>query len=204
MNNEKYTQDTQAFVSGTTEMTEREMIKKVADTLLFLENQEELFHCDYLADSVLKLHDSFNAIMPVLKRTGRISIDALHNVRGVIDDLHCMLYVIYTTDEIHIVSEHSTDYQILEHHLNRVDQLCKTIVASVSDWDDYYSSQHIDDMNLISEAMDCVSYLLDCVTFIKNVFLERQFFAQDIFNSYSRRRAELRRISKEFRDSGPE
>ena len=181
-------------------MNGREMIKKVADTLLFLENQEELYHCDYLADSVLKLHDSFKSIMPVLKRTGRISIEALHNVRGVINDLHCMLYVTYTTDEIHIVSEQSNDYEILEYDLNRVDEICKTIVASVSDWDDYYSSNHIDDMNMISEAMSCVSYLLDCVTFIKDAFLERQFFAQDIFNYYSHRRAELSRISKEFRE----
>ena len=181
-------------------MIERALIGNVAHTLCFLLHQEELYHCDYLADSVLKLHDSFNAIMPVLKRTGRISINALHNLCGAINDLHSILYVMYTTDEIHIVSEQSTDYEILEHYLKRVDKICKTIVASVSDWDDNYSSKHIDDMNMISEAMDCVSYLLDCVTFIKDVFLERQFYAQDIFNYYSRRRAELSRISEEFRE----
>ena len=173
---------------------EKEMIEKVADGLRFLLLQEELYHCDYLTDGVLKLHDSLNVIMPVLKRTGRISIDALHNVCGAISDLHSMLYVVYAPDVIYTVSEDTNDYQLLEHYLKRVDKLCKTIV--VSDWDDYYSSEHINDKNMISVAMCCVFSIMDCVYFIKDAFFERLNFK----HNYHRRIMELMRISKEFRE----
>lgn len=175
-------------------MNDKEMIGKVASDLRFLLLQEEVYHCDYLVDSVLKLHDSLNVIMPVLKRTGRISINALHNVCGAISDLHSMLYVIYAPNEIYTVSKDTNDYQLLEHYLKRVDKLCKTIV--VSDWDDNYSSEHINDMNMISEAMCCVSSILDCVNYIKDAFLERL----NSKHNYHRRIMELMRISKEFRE----
>ena len=168
--------------------TENSLISEVARKLL--ENQEERYHCDYLVDSVFKLHESFNVIVPVLKCTGRISIDALHNVCGAISDLHSMLYVVYAPDEIYTVSEYSNDYQLLEHYLKRVDKLCKTIV--VSDWDD----NNPGNSEMRSAAMRCVSSLLDCVNFIKDALFERLNFEHD----YHSRIMELMRISKEFRE----
>ena len=177
------------------EMIRNKLIAKVARTLLVLENQEALYQCDYLADCVLKLHDSLNTIMPVLRRTGAIDVDALHNVCGAIKDLHSILSVIYTTDEIHIVSgDQPTDYQLLEHYLNRVAKLCERNV--VSDWDDNNPCKS----DILSAAMLCLSSLIDCVNFIKDAFIERQVYLQDIHSYYSRRRAGLVRILDEFEE----
>jgi hypothetical protein len=65
----------------------------------------------------------------------------------------------------------------------------------VLDWDDNNPRNN----EMRSAAMRCVSSLLDCVKFIKDAYNER--LGQDIVSYYSRRRAELRRIMKEFEES---
>jgi hypothetical protein len=176
------------------EMTENKIIAKVARTLLVLENHEELYHCDYLTDCVLKLHDSLNAIMPVLKRTGRISIIDLNILNGALKELHSVLESDFLPDEIYTVSESSTGYSRLEDSLIDVFKTCKFM--EVSDWDDNNPNNSV--MRVV--AMMCVSSLLDCVTYIKDVCLGRQIFAPDVRSYYSRRRAGLVRLLDVFEE----
>jgi hypothetical protein len=175
-------------------MTENEMIAKVARTLLVLENHEELYHCDFLADCVLKLHGSLNAIVPVLKCTGAIDIIDLNHLNGAIRDLHSVLHSSFLTDEIYTVSESSTGYGRLEDCLIDLIKTCKFM--EVSDWDD----NNPDNNEMRSAAMRCVSSLQDCVTYIKDVCLGRQIFAQDVRSYYSRRRAGLVRLLGVFEE----
>jgi hypothetical protein len=174
-------------------MNETEMIAKVAKTLCLLESAESLYLCDYLADSVLKLHDSLNAIVPVLKCTGAIDIIDLNHLNSAIRNLHSVLHSSFLTDEIYTVSESSTGYGRLEDCLIDLIKSCNSMV--VLDWDDNNPRNN----EMRSAAMRCVSSLLDCVKFIKDAYNER--LGQDIVSYYSRRRAELRRIMKEFEES---
>ena len=175
-------------------LTENSVLAEVSRKLLTLENQEDMYHCDYLADSVLKLHDSFNAIMPVIKRTGAIGIIDLYILNYAIKDLHSTLQSVIPQDEIYTVSEGSLYYGTLEKNLIDMFVVCKTIV--VSDWDD----NNPGNCEMIDAAMRCVSSLLDCVNLILDKYIARQFFAQDIRSYYSRRRAELKRLLDEFRE----
>lgn len=176
-----------------TKMPDAQVIAKVARTLLVLENHEELYHCDYLIDCVLKLHDSFNAIMPVLKHTGSIDIIDLNVLNAAIKELHSVLLSSFLPDEIYTVSESSTGYERLEASLIDLFKTCKSM--EVSDWD--YNNPG--NSYIIDAAMMCVSSLLDCVKLIKDVCIGREIFAQDIIRSYySRRRAGLVRILDEF------
>jgi hypothetical protein len=176
------------------EMTENKMIAKVARILLVLENHEELYHCDYLTDCVLKLHDSLNAIMPVLKCTGAIDIIDLNHLNGAIRDLHSVLHSSFLTDEIYTVSESSTGYGRLEDCLIDLIKSCNSMV--VLDWDENNPCNN----EMRSAAMRCVSSLLDCVKFVKDVFIGRMVFAQDIHSYYSRRRAGLVRLLDVFEE----
>jgi hypothetical protein len=174
-------------------MNDQEMIGKVASDLRFLLLQEEIYHCDYLTDCVLKLHDSLNAIMPVLKCTGRIYFSDLEILNNAIKELSRCLGRVYTP-EIYIVTMHSMGYSYMEASLKGILEACKYM--EVLDWDDYYSSEHINDMNIISEAMCCVSSISDCANLIKNLLIERL----NSEHNYHRRIMELMRISKEFRE----
>jgi hypothetical protein len=175
-------------------MTENKMIAKVARTLLALENNEELYHCDYLTDCVLKLHDSLNAIVPVLKCSGSIGLIELNILNGAIKDLHSVLVSTFAPDEIYTVSESSTGYARLEDSLIELFKTCKFM--EVLDWDDNNPHNRV----TRNAAMMCVSSLLDCVTYIKDVCLGRQIFAQDVRSYYSRRRAGLVRLLDVFEE----
>lgn len=175
-------------------LTENKMIVKVARTLLVLENHEELYHCDYLTDCVLKLHDSFKAIVPVLTCTGSIDIIDLNVLNTVFKELHSVLLSSFLPDEIYTVSESSIGYGRLEDSLIDLLKTCKFMV--VSDWDD----NNPGNSDMRSAAMMCVSSLLDCVTLIKDVCIGRQIFAQDVRSYYSRRRGGLVRLLDVFEE----
>lgn len=172
--------------------TEHSLISEVAGNLLVLENQEDLYRCDYLADSVLKLHDSFKAIMPVLKRTRSINIIDLNILNNALKELHSTLQSVIPQDELYTVSEDSSGYGTLEEDLIDIFRVCKTIV--VSDWYDNNPGNSY----MIEAAMCCADTILSCVKLIRDKYIGRQVFAPDILNYYSRRRAELKSILKEF------
>ena len=185
-----------AIVEKAAKAADAAIVEKAADaakSLRFLLFQEELYHCDYLTDSVLKLHDSFRAIMPVLKRTGRIYLTDLEILNNAINELSRSLEHVYSP-EIYTVTMHSSGYSYIEARLKGVLEACKYM--EVLDWDDNYSSEHLNDMVMISAAMCCVSSILDCANLIRNLLIERLHFEHD----YHRRLDELTRISKEFRE----
>ena len=175
-------------------VTETKIIAKVARTLLALENNEELYHCDYLADCVLKLHDSLNAILPVLNCTGAIDIIDLNILNGAINELHSVLVSSFVPDEIYTVSESSSVYERSECCLIDLFKTCQFM--EVSDWD--YNNPGNSDMR--DAAMRCVSSLLDCVKYVKDVCIGRQVFAQSVRSYYSRRRAGLVRLLDVFEE----
>jgi hypothetical protein len=176
------------------EMTENEMIAKVARTLLVLENHEELYHCDYLTDCVLKLHDSLNTIMPVLKCTGSIDLIDLNNLNSGLKELHSVLVSTFLQDEIYTVSESSTGYARLEDSLIDLFKTCK--LMEVLDWDYNNPGNYV----TRDAAMDCVSSLLDCVKLVKDICIGREVFARDMCSYYSRRRAGLVRLLDVFEE----
>lgn len=184
---------------GGDEVTETKMIAEVARTLLVLENQEEMYYCDYLIDCVLKLHDSLNTIMPVLTCTGVIDIIDLNILNSALKELHSTLLSSFLPDEIYTVSESSTGYGRLEDNLIDLFKICKSMDVAdidVSVWD----NNNPGFSGMRSAAMMCVSSLLDCVKLIEDIYLERQVSAQDIRSYYSRRRDGLVHILDKFEE----
>ena len=168
--------------------TEHSLISEVAGNLLVLENQEDLYRCDYLADSVLKLHDSFKAIMPVLKRTGSINIIDLNILNNALKELHSTLQSVIPQDELYTVSEDSSGYGTLEEDLIDIFRVCKTIV--VSDWYDNNPGNSY----MIEAAMCCADTILSCVKFIDRLIRKRTCYAMDHINPYSRNIKQLNSI----------
>jgi hypothetical protein len=181
------------------EMTETEMIAKVARTLLVLENREELYLCDYLTDCVLKLHDSLKTIMPVLKCSGVIEIIDLNILNSALKELHSVLVSTFLPDEIYTVSESSCVYERLECCLSDLFKTCKFMDVSdidVSVWDN--TNPGFSAMR--DAAMSCVSSLLDCTKILQDVLIGRLASCQDMRSYYSRRRVELKRILDVFEE----
>lgn len=179
--------------------TEHSLISEVAGNLLVLENQEDLYRCDFYRDSVSVLHKSFIAILPVLKHTSEINPVDIIKLTIAIEKLYLRLEAVNYLGYGFTITEHPSAYHALIYSLMDVNSKCKLRVSS-HDWGNDSPINISRHSYMIEAAMCCADTILSCVKFIDRLIRKRTCYAMDHINPYSRNIKQLNSIS--FRLSG--
>ena len=144
-------------------MNDREMIKKVADTMYELVKIGTMCNYDYLTRSIYELQFSFVAILPVLRHSGRIETPDIEYLTSAIRSLHASLLAVTYSCIINTVSENTIEYRMFKASLDDVKRERQLNVDS--NWD----NNNPGNRNMISEAMGCASAILDCAKSIEKI-----------------------------------